>query len=89
MYDVPGGGPTHGTDGPLAVSPGGFTTDLAEQFLQVARTFYPDHAQKPDDADLNDLETINVYAVSVFQSTEQLDRWLSSILTVEVAQVCT
>ncbi|KAH9017281.1 alcohol oxidase-like protein [Lactarius hengduanensis] len=60
-YQVPGGGPTHGTDGPLAVSAGGFITDLAEQFLQVARTFDPDHAQKPDDTDPNDLETINVY----------------------------
>ncbi|KAH8988755.1 alcohol oxidase-like protein [Lactarius hatsudake] len=60
-YQVPGGGPTHGTDGPLAVSAGGFITDLAKQFLQVARTFDPDHAQKPDDTDPNDLETINVY----------------------------
>ena len=70
------------------VSSGGFFTDLAEQFLQVARTLGPDRAQKPDDADLNDLETINVYAVSVFQLTVQLDRRLSSALTAEVAQVC-
>lgn len=41
-------------------------TDLGEQFLQVARTLDPDHAQKPDDTDSNDLETINVYTVSVF-----------------------
>ncbi|KAI9453449.1 alcohol oxidase-like protein [Lactarius psammicola] len=60
-YQVPGGGSTHGTDGPLGVSPGGFFTDLGEQFLQVARTLDPDHAQKPDDTDPNDLETINVY----------------------------
>ncbi|KAH9046734.1 alcohol oxidase-like protein [Lactarius hengduanensis] len=60
-YQVPGGGPTHGTDGPLGVSPGGFFSDLAQQFLQVARKLDPDRAQKPDDADTNDLETINVY----------------------------
>ncbi|KAI9453452.1 alcohol oxidase-like protein [Lactarius psammicola] len=60
-YQVPGGGPTHGTDGPLAVSRGGFFTDLGEQFLQVARALDPDRAQKPDDTDSNDLETINVY----------------------------
>ncbi|KAI9453456.1 alcohol oxidase-like protein [Lactarius psammicola] len=60
-YQIPGGGPTHGTDGPLGVSRGGFSSDLAEQFLQVARTFDPDRAQKPDDTDTNDLETINVY----------------------------
>ncbi|KAH8988749.1 alcohol oxidase-like protein [Lactarius hatsudake] len=60
-YQAPGGGPTHGTDGPLGVSPGGFFSDLAQQFLQVARKLDPDRAQKPDDADTNDLETINVY----------------------------
>ncbi|KAH9046728.1 alcohol oxidase-like protein [Lactarius hengduanensis] len=60
-YQVPGGGPTHGTDGPLGVSPGGFFSDLAEQFLQVAQELDPDRAQKLDDADTNNLETINVY----------------------------
>ncbi|KAI9447382.1 alcohol oxidase-like protein [Lactarius indigo] len=60
-YQVPGRGPTHGTNGPLGVTLGGFITDLGEQFLQVARTLDPDHAQKPDDTDSNDLETINVY----------------------------
>ncbi|KAH9046726.1 alcohol oxidase-like protein [Lactarius hengduanensis] len=60
-FQVPGGGSTHGTDGPLAVSPGGFFTDIGKQFLQVARALDPVRAQKPDDADTNDLETINVY----------------------------
>ncbi|KAI9434103.1 alcohol oxidase-like protein [Lactarius indigo] len=60
-YQVPGRGPTHGTNGPLGVTLGGFITDLGEQFLQVARTLDPEHAQKPDDTDSNDLETINVY----------------------------
>ena len=69
MYQVPGGGATHGTEGPLGVSPGGFSSDLAEQFLQVARTFNPDLAQKPDDADTNDLETINVCTVGALCST--------------------
>ncbi|KAI9439017.1 alcohol oxidase-like protein [Lactarius indigo] len=60
-YQVPSGGPTHGTEGPLGVSRGGFSSDLEEQFLQTARTLDPDRAQKPDDTDTNDLETINVY----------------------------
>ncbi|KAF8262158.1 alcohol oxidase-like protein [Lactarius quietus] len=60
-YQAPGGGPTHGTDGPLGVSPGGFFTDLGADFLRVARTLDPYRAQRPDDTDLNDLETINVY----------------------------
>ena len=38
-------------------------TDLAKQFLQVARTLDPNNAKKPDDTDSNDLETINVYTV--------------------------
>ncbi|KAH8989703.1 alcohol oxidase-like protein [Lactarius akahatsu] len=71
-YQVPGGGPTHGTDGPLAVSPGGYFTDLGKQFLQVARILDPDRAQKPDDTDSNDLETINVYTVGVFR------RWINA-----------
>ena len=59
------------------VSPGGYFTDLGKQFLQVARKLNPEHAQKPDYSDLNDLETVNVYGVSVFQLTPQLDRRLS------------
>ena len=86
-YEIPGSGPTHGTDGPLAVSQGGFVTDIAEQFLQVARTLDPERAQKPDDTDSNDLETINVYTVGVLRLTLELDRRLSSVLTAEVAQV--
>ncbi|KAN0140562.1 hypothetical protein V8E53_001771, partial [Lactarius tabidus] len=58
---VRGGEPTHGREGPLAVSPGGFLIDLSKQFLQTVRTLDPNHAQKPDDTDTNDLKTINVY----------------------------
>jgi len=68
-YQIPGAGPTHGTDGPLAVSPAGFHSDLEEQFLKVARTLDPDRAQKLDKVDTNDLETINVYTVGVSGTT--------------------
>ncbi|KAI0301549.1 alcohol oxidase-like protein [Multifurca ochricompacta] len=60
-YQLTTGGPTHGADGPLKVSEGSFLTDIGQQFLQVARELDPDRAQKPDDSDTNDLETINVY----------------------------
>jgi choline dehydrogenase-like flavoprotein len=86
-YRVPDGGPTHGTDGPLAVSPAGFHSDIEEQFLQIARILDPDRAQKPDDADTNDLETINVYTVCVSRSTIMHDRYLSCATTLEVAQM--
>ncbi|KAH9013882.1 alcohol oxidase-like protein [Lactarius pseudohatsudake] len=86
-YQAPGGGATHGTDGPLGVSPGGFFSDLAQQFLQVARKLDPDRAQKPDDSDTNDLETINVYTVGVSRSVVYLYRRPSNALAAEVAQV--
>ena len=66
VIQVPGGGPTHGTGGPPVVLPGGFFTDLGEQFIQVARKLNPYYAKKLDDTDVNDLETVNVCAVSVF-----------------------
>ena len=43
-------------------------TDLTNQFLQTGRTLDPDRAQEADDADSNDLKTINVYTVGVSPS---------------------
>ena len=43
-------------------------TDIANQFLQTGRTLDPDRAQEADDADSNDLKTINVYTVGVLPS---------------------
>ena len=64
-------------------------TDLGEQFLQVARKLDPDRAQKPDNTDSNDLETINVYTVRDFRLTVRLDRRLNSLLlAAEVVKVC-
>ena len=67
-HHVHGGGPTHGTEGPLAVSSSRFMTDLTNQFLQTGRTLDPDRAQEADDADSNDLKTINFYTVGVSPS---------------------
>ncbi len=64
-YQAAGGGPTHGTDGPLKVSLGRTLLDAGEQFLRVARTLDPARARAPSDADTNDLSTINVYTVGV------------------------
>ena len=64
-YQVPDVGPTHGTDGPLEVSPGALIADFGEQFLQVARALDPARAKAPSDTDTNDLSTINVYTVGV------------------------
>jgi hypothetical protein len=64
-YQIPGGGPTHGTDGPLNVAFAikGTLGDFDEQFLQVARALDPARARAPPDTDTNDLSTINVYTV--------------------------
>ena len=66
-YQIPGGGPTHGTDGPLNVSLAidGTLGDCDKQFLQVARALDPARARAPPDTDTNDLSTINVYTVGV------------------------
>jgi hypothetical protein len=66
-YQIPGGGPTHGTNGPLNVASAieGTLGDLDEQFLQVARALDPVRARAPPDTDTNDLSTINVYTVGV------------------------
>jgi alcohol oxidase len=64
-YQVPDVGPTHGTDGPLKVSPGAQVTDFGEQFLQIARALDPTRAKLPPDTDSNDLSTINVYTVGL------------------------
>jgi hypothetical protein len=66
-YQIPGGGPTHGTDGPLnvALAVEGTLGDFDEQFLQVARALDPARARAPPDTDTNDLSTINVYTVGV------------------------
>jgi alcohol oxidase len=64
-YQVPDVGPTHGTDGPLKVSPGAPITDFGGQFLQVARALDPGRAKAAPDTDSNDLSTINVYTVGV------------------------
>jgi hypothetical protein len=66
-YQISGGGPTHGTDGPLNVAYAikGTLGDFDEQFLQVARALDPARARAPPDTDTNDLSTINVYTVGV------------------------
>jgi hypothetical protein len=66
-YQIPGGGPTHGTDGPLNVSLAieGTLGNVDEQFLQVARALDPARARAPPDTDSNDLSTINVYTVGI------------------------
>jgi alcohol oxidase len=61
-YQLPNGGPTHGTDGPLKVSRI-MSLDFGDQYLQVARALDPAHSSLPSDTDTNDLKTINVYTV--------------------------
>ena len=77
-YQIPGGGPTHGTDGPLNVAFAieGTFDDLDEQFLQVARDLDPARARAPPDTDTNDLSTINVYTVGDLLQSPILTRHL-------------
>ena len=77
-YQIPGGGPTHGTDGPLNVAAAieGTLGDFDEQFLQVGRALDPARARAPPHTDTNDLSTINVYTVGILLLSRILTRHL-------------
>ncbi|KAI0043153.1 GMC oxidoreductase [Auriscalpium vulgare] len=53
-------GSTHGTTGPLKVSYGGLYTNVGKDFLKVAKE-YDTARQTSEDADVNDMDTVNVY----------------------------
>jgi len=53
------GRPTHGYDGPIKVSSGGYKLVIGEEFIDVGKTYHK--RQYADDTD--DLETCNTYSV--------------------------
>jgi alcohol oxidase len=67
-YQVAGGEPTHGSDGPLKVSLGVTTSEFGDQYLQVAAAFDPSRSRAQPYTDPNDLSTVNVYTVCVVLS---------------------
>jgi alcohol oxidase len=64
-YQVAGGEPTHGSDGPLKVSLGVTTSEFGDQYLQVAAALDPSRSRAQPYTDPNDLSTVNVYTVCV------------------------
>ncbi|KIK39679.1 GMC oxidoreductase [Suillus luteus UH-Slu-Lm8-n1] len=58
-YEVQPGLPTHGYDGPIKVSSGGYKLGISDEFIQVGTTYHK--RQYADDT--NDLETCNTYSV--------------------------
>ncbi|KAI0044618.1 GMC oxidoreductase [Auriscalpium vulgare] len=60
-YQAQPGARTHGSGGPLKVSYGGHFTNVGKDLLDVARAYDTLRSSK-EDADPNDLETVNVYA---------------------------
>jgi len=62
-YQIAGGSPTHGSDGPLKVSLGVTTLDFGEQYLQAAAALDPARSRAQPYTDTNDLSTIDVYTV--------------------------
>jgi alcohol oxidase len=62
-YQIAGGSPTHGSDGPLKVSLGVTTLDFGDQYLQAAAALDPARSRAQPYTDTNDLSTINVYTV--------------------------
>ncbi|KAJ3994163.1 hypothetical protein F5050DRAFT_1839828, partial [Lentinula boryana] len=60
-YQDPSGNPSvHGFSGPIKVSMGGCDTNIGKEFLETAAQYDKDREVS---ADLNDFQTINVYAV--------------------------
>ncbi|KAG2755339.1 GMC oxidoreductase [Suillus brevipes Sb2] len=57
-YEVQPGLPTHGYDGPIKVSSGGYKLGVADEFVHVGTTYHK--RQYADDTD--DLETCNTYS---------------------------
>lgn len=51
---------THGSSGPVQVSPGGHRTDIGEQFLEMAVKY--DH-NRSFAKDINDFRTCDAYGV--------------------------
>lgn len=56
------GAERHGTSGPINVSRGGIYSNAGKQFLDVAKQMDPGRVLD-EDADTNNLETVNVYCV--------------------------
>ncbi|KAI0066441.1 alcohol oxidase-like protein [Artomyces pyxidatus] len=54
--------PAHGHDGPLKVSYGGIFTNLGQQSLAAARSFDKERQGVDENADANDMTSVNVYA---------------------------
>ena len=61
-YQVAPNKPTHGYDGPLKISHGGFYTNMGKQFLEVAASY--DKTRGTTD-DPSDMIGINAYGVSL------------------------
>ncbi|OJA17120.1 hypothetical protein AZE42_02592, partial [Rhizopogon vesiculosus] len=57
-YDVQPGRPTHGYDGPIKVSSGGYKLGISEEFIDVGKTYH----KRPYVDDSDDLETCNAYS---------------------------
>ena len=60
-YQIAPDKPTHGYDGPLKVSYGGYFTNIAKAFLEVGKQYDTDRGST-DDA--SDMININAYGVS-------------------------
>lgn len=63
-YQLDPNAATHGSSGPIKVSAGGVYSNVAQQFLDVARAWDTTSERVvEEDADSNDLSRVNVYCV--------------------------
>ncbi|KAG1748970.1 GMC oxidoreductase-domain-containing protein [Suillus paluster] len=57
-YDAQPDRPTHGYDGPIKVSSGGFKVGVCDEFIHIGTTYH----KRPCSDDCDDLETCNTYS---------------------------
>ena len=60
-YEMQPNRPTHGYDGPIKVSAGGYKLGICDEFVRVGMTYH----KRPYADDTNDLETCNTYSVRI------------------------
>jgi hypothetical protein len=81
-YEMQPNRPTHGYDGPIKVSAGGYKLDICDEFVRVGMTYH----KRPYADDTNDLETCNTYSVRI--QSPRLPSLTRSVLAMAEVSMC-
>jgi len=73
--------PTHGYNGPIKVSSGGYKLDVAQEFIDVGKVYH----KRPYADDTDDLETCNMYSVRAFPTPPVITNGSFTLALVKVS----